>query len=96
MAARTRPLPSAGRGYAVGVRFWLLVAMVCMAACAPSTAPQSAPADAAASDAGGQSPAAGRGAPKALDFTATLIDGGQISGSDLAGRDVILWYWAPW
>ncbi len=35
-------------------------------------------------------------ADAALDFTATTIDGGQIEGSSLEGRDVVLWFWAPW
>ena len=32
----------------------------------------------------------------ALDFTADLVAGGQLSGADLAGGDVVLWFWAPW
>lgn len=71
--------------------------MVVLAACAPSAAPQSAPADAIASEAAPQKPSDGAANPAhALAFTGTLIGGGQISGNDLAGRDVILWYWAPW
>ena len=31
-----------------------------------------------------------------FDFTADLVGGGQLSGGDLAGRDVVLWFWAPW
>jgi hypothetical protein len=31
-----------------------------------------------------------------LDFTAPTIDGGQLDASSLEGRDVVLWFWAPW
>ena len=29
-------------------------------------------------------------------FVADEIGGGQIDATDLAGQDVILWFWAPW
>jgi len=28
--------------------------------------------------------------------TVDLVGGGQIDGAELAGRDVALWFWAPW
>jgi hypothetical protein len=31
-----------------------------------------------------------------LDFTAATVDGGQLDASSLEGRDVVLWFWAPW
>jgi hypothetical protein len=31
-----------------------------------------------------------------LDFTAATVDGGQLDASSLDGRDVVLWFWAPW
>jgi peroxiredoxin len=31
-----------------------------------------------------------------LDFRATAVDGTPFSGADLAGRDTVLWFWAPW
>jgi hypothetical protein len=31
-----------------------------------------------------------------LDFSVPAVGGGQINGADLAGRDVLLWFWAPW
>lgn len=31
------------------------------------------------------------------DFTATRLGGGsQVTGSELQGKDVALWFWAPW
>jgi hypothetical protein len=43
-------------------------------------------------------PAAGvRGAavPDELGFEAILIGGGTLHGADLAGQDVLFWFWAP-
>jgi hypothetical protein len=34
--------------------------------------------------------------PKALQFTASGVDGGKVVGADFAGKDVALWFWAPW
>lgn len=31
-----------------------------------------------------------------LDFTLPAVGGGQIVGAELAGKDVALWFWAPW
>jgi hypothetical protein len=31
-----------------------------------------------------------------LDFTAPALGGGEIVGSDYAGRDLAIWFWAPW
>ena len=33
--------------------------------------------------------------PEVLDFTVTLSDGTTLVGADLAGRDVLFWFWAP-
>ncbi|GAA3452327.1 TlpA family protein disulfide reductase [Dactylosporangium matsuzakiense] len=47
---------------------------------------------------GGTTPAAQ--APKAssapLDFSATTLDGKAFDGRSLAGKPVLLWFWAPW
>lgn len=35
--------------------------------------------------------------PAQFDFTAaSVVDGATVSGADLAGRDLVLWFWAPW
>ena len=36
------------------------------------------------------------GAPPAFQFAGTTIDGEEFEGADLAGRPVVLWFWAPW
>lgn len=30
------------------------------------------------------------------DFVGDTLDGGRIDANDLAGRDIVLWFWAPW
>ncbi len=45
---------------------------------------------------GAGSTVAAAGVPEVLDFTAATVDGGAFDGADLAGRPVLLWFWAPW
>jgi len=54
-------------------------------------APTDAPTDAADDDAGVVVEV-----PDALRFTAPLVGGGEIELGTLAGRPVLLWFWAPW
>lgn len=41
-------------------------------------------------------PAGAAAVPAALDFSAPLVGGGDIEVAALAGRPVLLWFWAPW
>lgn len=34
--------------------------------------------------------------PAVLKFTARTVDGSAFSGSSLAGKPTVLWFWAPW
>ena len=34
--------------------------------------------------------------PKLLNFTAPRLGGGQVVGSELVGKDVAMFFWAPW
>ena len=34
--------------------------------------------------------------PGPFDFTAQTLDGRTIEGESLKGKDVVLWFWAPW
>ncbi len=34
--------------------------------------------------------------PAALQFSAPLVGGGDLEAASLAGRPVLLWFWAPW
>jgi len=36
------------------------------------------------------------GVPEVLDFTAPSLGGGSVNGSDYVGKDVAIWFWAPW
>lgn len=89
---------------------WIMVLLaVVLAACGPSapeTADAPSPADAApAPDAasapgavpsGAATPTVLAGAAPAPFATVALVGGGQLDGGDLAGRDLALWFWAPW
>ena len=55
------------------------------AATAATTAPE-----AASTDSNATAP------PAALQFSAPLVGGGEIELGALAGRPVLLWFWAPW
>ena len=35
-------------------------------------------------------------APAPLRFEATGLDGSTVKGANFAGKDVALWFWAPW
>ncbi|MDJ0770803.1 MAG: hypothetical protein QNJ12_18560 [Ilumatobacter sp.] len=59
------------------------------------TAAPAAPATTAAADEAGAVVPAGD-VPEALQFSASLVGGGDIDVAALAGRPVLLWFWAPW
>ncbi|MBM7084404.1 TlpA family protein disulfide reductase [Micromonospora humidisoli] len=55
-----------------------------------------APASAAPSSAAPAPTGAPAVVPDALRFTARTLDGTAFSAAALAGRPVVLWFWAPW
>lgn len=64
----------------------------------PGSAPTAAPAPTSTS---ASAPATGSSAPvvdvpEQLRFTAKTVDGAEFSGAALAGKPVVLWFWAPW
>lgn len=74
------------------------VLVMLLAACGagepgPVSQPPPATSSTAASPTGSSSPA---NVPEQLRFTAKTVDGAEISGADLAGKPVVLWFWAPW
>ena len=74
------------------MRRWLAAMVVLAAACAPTASPPAQPTDVTA----GASESGATAVPAALDWTVADLGGGQIVGGDLAGKDVVLWFWAPW
>ena len=85
------------------MRRWLVALVVLLSACggpqSETAAPDAstAPSDVAVSEPSAGTPSAAAGAtPAALNWTAPLVGGGQLDGNDLAGGDVVLWFWAPW
>jgi thiol-disulfide isomerase/thioredoxin len=42
------------------------------------------------------SPGGDAAVPELLDFTSTTVAGQDFDGASLAGRPVVLWFWAPW
>ncbi|RIV38017.1 redoxin domain-containing protein [Micromonospora radicis] len=93
------------RGRFVAVLTALLA--VALAGCAAEAVPP-APEPPAAPPAvdGAASPSAGAAAspsaapvgpvPDTLRFTGKTLDGAAFDAADLAGRPVVLWFWAPW
>ncbi len=57
---------------------------------APTAAPAPAPTGVA------QTTGTPANVPEALKFSAPLVGGGEIELTTLAGRPVLLWFWAPW
>lgn len=69
----------------------------------PSPATQDDPEDDPDDDADGRVPPEETPAPpgdaplaEGLDVTLPAVGGGQVVGAELAGRDLALWFWAPW
>lgn len=62
----------------------------------PGTPASTAPAATGAPATNAPDPAGDPAAvPEALQFTAPLVGGGEIDVASLAGRPVLLWFWAP-
>jgi hypothetical protein len=84
----------------VGLRSTSFVALVLLlASCAsPETDAQTGASSSSTQAAVQSSPAATGAAPatQLLDFTAPKLGGGQVVGSELAGKDVAMFFWAPW
>ena len=84
----------------------LVVALLATASCTGTVPPDAAAAGAtpapASSSAAPTVPAAGSPTaapapiPDTLRFTGTTLDGSPLDATTLAGRPVVLWFWAPW
>jgi thiol-disulfide isomerase/thioredoxin len=58
--------------------------------------PASASASAGPGVPAGSGPPPAVSVPATLVFTGTTVDGKPFDGARLAGRPVVLWFWAPW
>lgn len=59
-----------------------------------SAAPVEQPSDATPADGGAS--AAAVDVPESLNFRATTVSGDAFRGAQVAGKPVVLWFWAPW
>jgi thiol-disulfide isomerase/thioredoxin len=76
------------------IRVAFLAALVAvLAGCSSGAGPSAAP-DTPAKEAASGAPAAA--VPATLAFTGKTVDGQPFDGARLAGRPVVLWFWAPW
>jgi thiol-disulfide isomerase/thioredoxin len=72
-----------------------------LGACGTSTETGGEPATgstggAAAGESSGSGGSESGGQAVDLDFSATTLDGGSFSGTQLEGKPAVLWFWAPW
>ena len=76
-------------------RLSVLIGVLAMVACSSASSDVGdLPSGATASSSNG---AAGTGTvSEVLDFTAPSLEGGAITGADYAGKDLAIWFWAPW
>jgi hypothetical protein len=76
------------RGSVGAVTTWLMLSVLAGCAGAASTQREATPMSTGAGSA--ESPT------EILDFSAPRLGGGTIEGSDYAGHDLAIWFWAPW
>lgn len=79
----------------------LLAALAVTAGCAQGTpsgtaASATAPFPAATGTAAATTSVATAAVPPTLTFTARTVAGADFNGASLAGKPVVLWFWAPW
>jgi thiol-disulfide isomerase/thioredoxin len=62
----------------------------------PSPSVTSSPATPSAEPSGEAPSEAPKEVPATLRFRGTKVDGGDFNGATLAGKPVLMWFWAPW
>ncbi len=80
-------------------RSCLLTMLVLLAACAKPATDAPRPSREAGPAQGSTSTATAEGAetiPEILDFQFVSLGGETVDGADYAGKDVAVWFWAPW
>jgi hypothetical protein len=71
----------------------LVLALLVGTACGANAEPDAAPTTSAVDE---QPVAADTTVPEALRFRASRVGGGEIDMSTLAGKPVVMWFWAPY
>jgi hypothetical protein len=79
------------RAVAVRHAVFAVAALIGVAACSGSDGASSTAPEAASST----DVRVTAGVPRSLSFSAQILGGGQMDGASLAGRAVMLWFWAP-
>jgi thiol-disulfide isomerase/thioredoxin len=76
----------------------LVAALTLLAGCGggPTPAPRTVAAEPTATAAASSSPSGPVVVPETLKFNGTTLDGKPFDATALAGRPVVLWFWAPW
>lgn len=101
LSGRPRPRPlSRPRRTRLGAAALVAVCTLLAAGCGGETPGSSGepepPGKAASSGAAERERGTGGGVPEELDFTAPTVAGKEFKGASLAGKDAVLWFWAPW
>ncbi|GIJ25594.1 thiol:disulfide interchange protein [Micromonospora qiuiae] len=73
----------------------LLAGVLAISGCGPVPGAESAPGTSTPALGAAASPPAGP-APDTLRFTGKTLEGAAFDAATLAGRPVVLWFWAPW
>ncbi len=87
-----------GRPWAAPALWATVVALVLIATACGSTSDDDSSLD-AASDSADEAASSDQADPPTSQSEANFVDlagGGQLDWNSLQGRDVVLWFWAPW
>jgi hypothetical protein len=76
----------------VAARVGVVVLLLLAAACGITPVPEPSSDPPASVSPPSESPAPA----EVLDFEAQKLGGGVLRGSDYVGKDVAIWFWAPW
>jgi hypothetical protein len=78
------------------VRAPALILLLVATTCARAPVAEGPAAAAGSPPSTSRSPGAPPEAAKVLRFEAPRLGGGVLRGTDYAGKDVAIWFWAPW
>ena len=73
-----------------------VVAAACSSVPAATSTGAGSPTTTASSQPPRPSSAGAEPLPEVLDFSAPMLGGGTVGGSRYVGKDLAIWFWAPW